>query len=101
MYQDTPNVGEIVALTCDLYEDRPLIGQILEMSTKDNTIKVGWYTGTYNGQWKIWKGKQNGKTSQFTDILDKDAVIFRNIVFTEAKRLPPSVITALKAVYEK
>lgn len=95
--QYCPTDGEMVAVICPKYKDRPLIGKVTEV--EDRRFTVGWYVGTYSGVWKPWKGRAQGKSINYTDVLQTEDIIFRNIVFTKAMRLPPATVLALKSAY--
>ena len=47
----------------DLYQDRPLIGQVSNLEETEFTIQ--WMVGSYSGRWRAWKGKRG----QYTDVL--------------------------------
>ena len=86
-----------MAVVSEKYTDRPLIGKVLEVNGSKFTI--GWYVGTYSGIWKTWKGRVQGKTTNFTDEIEVTDVVFRNIEFTKAMRLPPATSLALRSAY--
>lgn len=93
-------VGEFVAAVSTKYEDRPLIGKVLE-NTK-NSAKIAWYMGTYNSVWKPWKGRSEGdrEVVHYSDEVDLCKII-KSITFTEAMRIPPATALALKKAYSE
>ena len=67
MRSPSHKIGELVAVMCDKFRDRPLIGSITKIREKD--VEIGWYVhvGTYSGLWKKWMGQEDGKVIQITD----------------------------------
>ena len=82
-----------MAVRCQKYKDRPLIGKISKVA--ENKITLAWYIGTYSGVWKAWKGR---KSTPITDEISLDNIV-RKITFTKSMRLPQSVIQSLKQEY--
>ena len=62
-----------MALKLDKYPDRPLIGRIARI--QGASIEVDWMVGTYSGQWREWKGRQDGKTIIFSDTVRRENII--------------------------
>ena len=90
--------GDHVAVNCNKYDDRPLIGKITALDYSTNNATTEWYVGTYSGTWKQWRGRKDGKAVIFTDVIP-----FKNILtkvhFTKSMRLPSEIISTVKDLY--
>ena len=89
--------GEFIAVHSDKFVERPLIGR----TTKVTTYKVEfeWMIGTYSGQWKEWRGRQDGIPVIFTDSVPLTDVLYHPIEFTKNKKLGPQTVAKLKEAY--
>ena len=91
-----PTEGEYVAVKCNKYKDRLLIGKVIEL--KSNAFILEWLQGRYTSQWRPWTGREKGKTVKYTDVIEYKNIVYRNIEFSGMK-LQKCTVTALKAVY--
>jgi len=69
--------GDFIAVRC---QERSLIGKVMEK--KEQCVVMDWYIGSYSGTWREWKGRDQGKSVVFLDIL-------KTVSFTKAMRLNP------------
>ena len=90
------HVEDFIALRSQKYKEKPLIGRIT--STGKTNVTIDWYIGTYSGTWKQWKGREQGKTVTFTDIIQRSDIL-QTLTFTKAMRLPTATVTELKTKY--
>ena len=67
------HVEDFVAVKSAKYTEKPLIGQIT--SQGKTNITIDWYIGTYSGTWKPWKGREQGKTVTYTDIIEQTDIL--------------------------
>ena len=83
-------------MKCKKYKERPLIGEITEVDDVNATID--WCVGTYSGMWKEWRGRKDGKAVVFSDTIPVEDILMK-VSFTKSKRLPLTIIPALKELY--
>ena len=86
-----------MAVRCDKFHERPLIGSICEKF--DDAVQIEWYIGTYSGMWKKWKGRSEGKYVTFQEHISLEDVLMRDIRFTKSMRIPPKTASSLKELY--
>jgi len=86
----------MVAVRSAKYTEKPLIGQVTAVN--EGNITINWYIGTYSGNWKEWKGRQEGKPVIFSDSIPYKDVLL-SVSFTKSMKLPPKTVAALKELY--
>ena len=89
-------VGEYVAVRCEKYSERPLIGCITNINTE--AVTINWMIGSYSGIWKEWKGRSEGKYVTFADTIPQEHVMI-SVEFTKGMRLPQKTVSSLKELY--
>lgn len=89
-------IGQYVAVRCDKYKERPLIGCITQICEK--TVDINWMIGSYSGVWKEWKGRSEGKCVTFSDTISREDVMIP-VEFTKGMRIPPRKVSNLKELY--
>ncbi len=82
------------AVNCDKYSEEPQIGKVT--AVQEQSIIIEWLIGTYTGVWRQWKKGEN-----ISDDIEPKDVVRRNVKLTKANRLSPSMVTELKAAYQK
>lgn len=73
-----PKKGELVALCCKAYSERPQIAEILSLSA--HRAMVHWYDGSWSRKWTIYTyldGQQRRKVP-WDEEVDIDDIIFTN-----------------------
>ena len=87
---------ELVAVRCDKFHERPLIGSICEIF--DDAVQIEWYIGTYSGTWKM-ENRSEGKYVRFQEHISLEDVLMREIRFTKSMRIPLKTASSLKELY--
>ena len=85
-----------MALLCLQYNERPQIGQILQIDRNVATIK--WFDGTWNSKWKVYTYKVGKKTVAWEE--EVQVKILTNDVFTDGMRLSMSCKHKLQNLYD-
>ena len=93
MYQE----GEIVALRCVKYNERPQLGQVLEVKKEKATIK--WFDGTWSSEWKVYNYKDGRKTLAWVETLPINDIIAGKIELTKSGSLPKVTKDKLRQIY--
>lgn len=95
MYQDfflqngVPRKGELVALCCKKYNERPQIAKVLSSSA--HKVKVRWYDGSWSKKWVVYtylQGRPQRKVPW------DEEVDINDIVSTNIKLTASGVLTA-------
>ena len=92
-----PAIGECVAVLCDKYTERPLLGRVTEVI--ENNVKIDWLIGSYSGNWREWKGREQGKTVIYSETLPLKNILLYPITLTKSMKLPLKTIAELKELY--
>ena len=87
-----------MAVKCDKYQERPLIGKITALDHDTDNATIEWYVGTYSGMWKQWRGRKDGKPVIFSDVIPIKNILTK-VYFTKSMRLPPKLISTIKELY--
>ena len=85
-------MGDLVALLCAQYNERPQIGKILKVSRKVATIR--WFDGTWSGRWKVYTYKVGKKTMTWEEEVKLEEILDNDVNFTAGMKL--SMITKRK-----
>ncbi len=96
--EETPSIGENIAVFSKLYMERPQLGQVV--ANANSRVTIDWYMGKYSGTWRWWKWKSNGEEVVYTDDIPIENIVLRDIVFKKGMQLDPSIISTLKAAYK-
>ena len=64
---------DYIAVRSVKYTEKSLMGQVT--STGLTNVSIDWYIGTYSGMWKAWKGREQGKTVTYTDIIERSDIL--------------------------
>lgn len=91
-------VGSIVALLVEKYNERPQIGRVKEV--KRDMVRVEWYDGTWNGKWKIYKYWEGRRKVVWEEDLDKTNIVHKDICFTHDNRLDSKTKKELRIAYK-
>ena len=90
-------MGDLVALMCTKYNERPQIGKIIKIS-KDATIK--WFDGTWNSKWRVYTYKVGKKTMVWEEEVKVKDILTNEVFFTPAMRLPVTIKQKLQNLYD-
>ena len=93
MYEE----GEIVALCCDKYSERPQLGQVLEK--KDNKVSIKWYDGTWSSKWKVYTYKDRRQTVAWVETVEISDIILGKVELTKSGFLPKVTKDKLRDLY--
>ena len=77
--------GELVALCCEKYNERPQIALVLKVDKKK--IQVQWYDGSWTSKWKVYEYYLGRKKLTWEEEVDANQVIIRGIRLTPSGRL--------------
>ena len=87
-----------MALYCTQYNERPQIGQILEVKEEKATVK--WYDGTWRGKWKVYTYREGRKTVAWLETLPVSAIIAGKVELTQNGQLSKASKDKLKKLYQ-
>ena len=90
-------VGSIVALLVEKYNERPQIGRVKEV--KGDSIRVEWYDGTWYGKWKLYKYREGRRTVVWEEDLKLTCIVHKNVTFSADGRLHPGSRRDLRKLY--
>lgn len=79
------NVGDLVAVQCDHYDDLPQIAKVLGVTT--DTIEVEWYGGSWTTVWKPVKRRDGRHLIPWAEIIPKSCVKLFDFSLTETGKL--------------
>ena len=85
----------MVVLCCAKYNERPQLGQVLEVKKDKATIK--WFDGTWSSKWKVYNYKDGRKTVVWMETLP---IIAGKIELTKTGVLPRATKEKLKELYD-
>ena len=91
-------VGSIVALLVEKYNERPQIGRVKEV--KRDMVRVEWCDGTWNGKWKIYKYWEGRRKVVWEEDLDKTNIVHKGVCFTHDNRLDSKTKKELRIAYK-
>ena len=89
----------MIAVNSQKYPDRPLIGRVTEVTSKN--VKLEWMIGTYSGTWKEWRGREDGEEVVYTDVVPLTDVVYHPITLTTSMRLSSQVVSELRKICKK
>ena len=91
--------GEIVALRCLKYQERPQLGMVLQVADDEVTIK--WYDGSWSGRWKVYtyKESRNSEPIAWVETLPIGDIINGKIELTKSCSLPKATKEKLRDLY--
>ena len=92
-----PAVGDLVALACSQYKERPQIAQILSMSEKK--VKVRWYNGTWTRKWSVYLYKERENNMPWDEEVELEDIIYTNVKLTPSGALTVETKRELKKLY--
>ena len=97
--QEQYQEGEIVALRCLKYQERPQLGMVLQVADDEVTIK--WYDGSWSGRWKVYtyKESQNSEPIAWVETLPIGDIITGKIELTKSCSLPKATKEKLRDLY--
>ena len=96
--QIVASAGELVALCCPQYNERPQIGLVLKVAS--NKLHVRWYDGSWTGKWKIYKYFLGRKEMTWEEEVDITHLVLRDVQLTSAGRLSLKTKRKLKELYK-
>ena len=88
--------GEIVALRCVKYNERPQLGQVLEVK---DTVTIKWYDGTWSSKWKVYTYRNGRQMVAWIETLPLSDIIAGNIQLTNSGALPKAIKDKLRHLY--
>ena len=91
-------VGSLVALLVEKYNERPQIGRVKEV--KRGMVRIEWYDGTWNGKWKIYTYWEGRKRVVWEEDVDRTAIAYNNICLTQDNRLDTNTKKQLRISYK-
>ena len=91
-------VGNVVALLVEKYNERPQIGRVKEV--KSDAVRVEWYDGTWNGKWKMYKYWKGRRKVVWEEDVNKSCIVYKNVCFTGDNRLDTKTKKELRIVYK-
>lgn len=86
-FKETPQPGELVALCCKQYNERPQIAKILTLSGSKATVR--WYNGTWTRKWVVYT-YMKGRSKVPWD----EEVTIKDIICTKVNFTASGVLTA-------
>ena len=89
--------GMLVALVLDKYRERPLIGRVDEVSGEK--LNLTWMYGHWTTHWSICKKRQGQRMIEWTEEVDKSAVVLFDFQLTTTGKLRQATVRELKRVY--
>ena len=89
----------MVALYCTKYNERPQLGQVLEITKDQATIK--WFDGTWSTRWKVYNYVHRRQTVAWVESLPVNSIIKGNIKLTSSGQLPKHTKEILKQMYDQ
>ena len=90
--------GELVALCCPQYNERPQIGEALSCS--GDKVHLKWYDGTWTSKWKVYTYIKNRKKVAWEEEVDIHHIVKRHIKLTPSGKLGVKVKEELKNLYQ-
>ena len=72
----------MVALHCLKYNERPQLGQVLEV--KDDKATIKWYDGMWSTKWKVYTYVSKKKQVAWVECLPLSSIILGGINLTSA-----------------
>ena len=91
-------MGDMVALCCPQYSERPQLAKIL--SIKDSKLTVQWYDGSWTGQWKVYTYTIGRKEVDWVEEVPFEYVVSDSVDFTPKGNLTAKCRRELKKAYE-
>ena len=91
-------MGELVALNCKKYNERPQLAEITEVFKTE--VAVIWWDGSYTSNWKYYTYYIGRKAMKWEERISLADIILRNIKLTPSKRLSQKTIRQLKLIYK-
>ena len=91
-------VGSLVALLVEKYNERPQIGRVKEV--KRSMVRIEWYDGTWNGKWKIYTYWEGRKRVVWKEDVDRTAIVYNNTCLTQDNRLDTNTKKQLRIAYK-
>ena len=88
----------MVALCCAKYNERPQLGQVLEVKKDKATIK--WFDGTWSSKWKVYNYKDGRNTVAWVETLPISDIFTGKIELTKTGVLPRATKEKLKELYD-
>ena len=88
----------MVTLCCAKYNERPQLGQVLEVKKDKVTIK--WFDGTWSSKWKVYNYRDERKTVAWMETLPISDIITDKIELTNTGLLPKATKDKLKELYD-
>ena len=80
LVQETPQSGELVALCCKQYNERPQIAKVLTVSESKATVR--WYDGTWTRKWVVYTYMSGRKKVPWDEDVDIKDIIHTKINLT-------------------
>ena len=94
-----PKEGEVIALCCPQYIERPQIAKVLKINT-DGTLHVEWYDGKWSGKWKTYTYYQGRRKVAWEEDVHKKFVTMRGVNFSSSGWLSANTKAQLKQLYD-
>ena len=63
------------------YNERPQLGQVLEV--KENKVSIKWYDGTWSGKWKVYTYMDGRNSVAWVETLPVSDIIIGKIELTK------------------
>ena len=89
--------GMLVAVILDKYRERPLIGRVNEVF--GDKLLLAWMYGHWTTNWSICKKRQGQRMVEWTEEVEKSAVVLFDFQLTSTRKLRRATISELKRVY--
>ena len=102
MFRDTQNFqeGQLVALCCPHYNERPQIGEAMAYSAAGDKVHIKWYDGTWSSKWRVYTYIKNRKKVAWEEDIAINQIIKRNIKLTPSGKLGLRTREELKELYD-
>ena len=89
--------GMLVAVLLDKYQEKPLIGRVDAVS--GDKLELTWMYGHWSTDWSICKKCQGQRLVEWTEEVDKSAVVLFDFQLTSTGKLRQATVRELKRVY--
>ena len=87
----------LVAVVLDKYPEKPLIGRVDKVSGEK--LHLTWMYGHWTTNWSICKKREGQRMVEWTEQVDKSAVVLFDFELTSSEKLRLATVRKLKRVY--
>ena len=97
LHKETPQPGELVALCCKKYNERPQIAKVLTLSGSKATVR--WYDGSWTRKWVVYTYMERQRKVPWDEELDIEDIIYSKVKLTASGVLTACTKRELEQCY--